>query len=83
MPLPIEVLNQTLALPPADRAELAHQLILSLEPPEVQDDPGVWEAEFMARLDAVESGNYEARDWHEALADIRKRLAMVKYQVSA
>ena len=74
MALSTEFLNQSLALPPADRAALAHELLLSLEPPEVHVDPSDWETEFQARLDAVESGNYDARDWSEAIADMRRAL---------
>lgn len=68
-----DLLHQALQLPQPERAELAHELLLSLEsgPP----DPGseaAWRAELEARLARVESGQFAARDWREALADIRR-----------
>lgn len=75
MQLSNEFLNQTLALPPAERAALAHRLLLSLTPPDADDDPAIWEEEIAARLDAVESGSYAARDGSEAVAAMRQALA--------
>ena len=75
MQLSNDFLNQTLALPAAERAALAHRLLLSLTPPEADDDPAIWEQELAARLDAVESGNYAARDRSEAMAAMRQALA--------
>jgi putative addiction module component (TIGR02574 family) len=74
MQLPKEVLDQTMALPRDQRAALAHQLLQSLEPPDFDDDEATWEKEFASRLDAVEEGNYSARDWREALAEMRQTL---------
>ena len=74
MPLSNEILTQSLALPPADRAALAHHLIQSLNPSDSHGDEAEWEKEFQARLDAVETGNFEAHDATAVIADIRKSL---------
>jgi putative addiction module component (TIGR02574 family) len=62
--------TQALALPVAERAALAQQLLHSLEP-EDPDAEEAWAKEIQARSDAVHSGNYVARDWREAIEDIR------------
>jgi hypothetical protein len=73
MQLSPEILTQTLALPRAERAALAHELLLSLGPPGVEEEDDL-ESVLEARLDAVESGNFSARDCSEAMADMRKAL---------
>jgi putative addiction module component (TIGR02574 family) len=70
-----ELWTQALQLPEQERAALARQLLLSLEP----DDFGgrheaAWEKELEARMAAIDEGRFAARDWREALADIRKSL---------
>ncbi len=75
MQLSNDFLNQSLALPPAERAVLAHRLLISLTPPDTDEDPAIWEQELAARLDAVESGDYAARDGIEAIAAMRQALA--------
>ena len=63
-------------LPPKDRAELAHRLLLSLEPEDHDDDdaPTVWAEEIDARLQKIAAGNYEAHDWREAIEKVRGEL---------
>lgn len=75
-----DVFAQALALPMPERAALAKQLLHSLDPedPDLEaEDPDVeeaWEKEILARSDAVHRGDYTARDWREALDEIRKQL---------
>ena len=59
MQLSNDVLNYTLALPPAERASLAHRLLLSLTPPDADDDPAIWEQELATRLDAVDRADVD------------------------
>jgi putative addiction module component (TIGR02574 family) len=67
--------QQAMQLPEPDRAALAHQLLLSLEPDDFDaDTEAAWAVELEARLAAVEQGRFAARDWREALADIRQAL---------
>lgn len=68
-----DLMIQALALPAQQRAAMAQQLLHSLEP-EDPDAEDAWAEEIQARSDVVHSGNYIARDWREALDDIRKQL---------
>ncbi|HEX5443447.1 MAG TPA: addiction module protein [Pirellulales bacterium] len=69
------LLNQALALPEQERANMAYQLLLSLEPEDSDSDAeDAWADEIMARSDAVHRGDCKARDWREALEDIRNQL---------
>lgn len=75
-----EVFQQALHLSPEERADLAHRLLVSLEP---EDGPGLadlgegndeWHAEMGRRLDMVERGEYDAKDWREVIAELREEL---------
>jgi putative addiction module component (TIGR02574 family) len=71
-----DLMDLAMQLPPDERASLAHQLLLSLEPASSDTDhEAAWAAEIEARLARVEQGNYSASDWREALARIRQSLA--------
>lgn len=65
-----------LGMPPSDRAALAHRLLLSLEADDFDaDSETAWAAELETRLARVEAGNFEARDWREALTRMRQSLS--------
>jgi putative addiction module component (TIGR02574 family) len=69
-----ELLSAVLALPPSQRAELAHKLLQSLEPessPEVQE---AWADELVRRARELESGTVKAVPWPEARAEILGQL---------
>ena len=68
-----DLFTQALTLSVPERAALAHQLLHSLEP-EDPDAEDAWADEIQARSDALHRGEFTARDWREALADIRKQL---------
>lgn len=69
------LLEQALALPEQERADMAYQLLLSLESKGFDfGAEDAWADEIMARSDAVHRGDYKARDWREALEDIRHNL---------
>ena len=71
-----EILNQALQLGPKERAELASQLLSSLEGEE--DGPDLhpsWSAEIKRRMDELDSGAVKAIPWEEARAIIRDRVA--------
>ncbi|MBI2496608.1 MAG: addiction module protein [Opitutae bacterium] len=64
---------QLTALPPGDRAELAHYLLSSLDGPA---DPGAeqaWEAELARRAAEIRAGRAEGRPAAEAFAELRQR----------
>jgi putative addiction module component (TIGR02574 family) len=70
-----EILNAAMALSAEERAEVAHKLLLSLEPGET--DPNVeqaWTDEVRRRLLAIREGRTTLRDWDDALEDIRRSL---------
>lgn len=67
---------EALALTPADRAELAHVLIRSLDD-EVEDPAEVdkaWKAEIRRRIARIESGEAELIPAEEVLRKARERL---------
>lgn len=70
--------DDVLALPPADRAELAAALLDSLgpEPEPVQDEvERAWAVELEHRADALDSGADPGVPWEDALAEARRHLA--------
>jgi putative addiction module component (TIGR02574 family) len=71
-----DIQELALQLPRKERATLARQLLLSLEPDEIDADyEAAWTAEIEARLARVEKGDYSASDWREAITRIRQSLA--------
>ena len=59
----------------AERAELAHTLLLSLEPGDFDEDADQeWAAEIRRRLQAIRNGRVALRDWDEALVSIRQAI---------
>lgn len=70
-----DVLNQVLALPENERAEIAHELLLSLEELPFDDDvDAVWAAEIQRRRESIRNGTVQLADWDDALARMRKAL---------
>jgi putative addiction module component (TIGR02574 family) len=75
MTTPSQVLDAALALRPDQRADIAHKLLLSLEPADFDEDADeAWAAEIRRRLQAIREGRIVPRDWDEALARIRQGL---------
>jgi len=71
-----QVAAEALALPTADRAELAHRLIASLDPAtdaEVEDRTG--HAEALRRLDEIDRGVVTPISADELFRRVRQRLA--------
>ncbi len=70
-----DILSAAMNLQPAERAEVAHQLLLSLEtiPLDDQHDQA-WAEVIRRRLKAIRSGEVELRDWDDVLADARKSI---------
>ncbi len=75
MTTPSQILDAAMALDDGQRAEVAHQLLLSLEPADFDGDAdSAWAAEIRRRLLAIREGRVILRDWDEALTDIRHSL---------
>ena len=60
-----ELLQKALALPENERAELAGNLIASLDATVDQDVDAAWQQEVMRRLQDVQSGKLETISWEE------------------
>lgn len=67
--------NEALNLLRADRAELACELVQSLDSPADADAASEWDAEILRRLDQVTSGSASTIDRAELARRMRKRLA--------
>ena len=76
---PNPVFSQALDLAEDQRADLAQQLLLSLEPDGACDETGTlhesWREEIVARSAAYRDGRLDAADWKESIQRIRARLA--------
>lgn len=70
-----ELLSDVLQLPPEQRAELAHKLLLSLEAePGDQDAEAEWDQELERRAREVLDGTVKTVPWNEVEARITRRL---------
>ena len=65
-----EVRSDALNLPESERAELAHDLMASLDGPAEPDAENAWDAEILRRLAEIDSGTAELIDREE----FRRRL---------
>ena len=65
-----ELLAAVLALPASQRAELAHRLLLSLEPEASLDVQQAWVDELVRRARELEEGSVKAVPWPDAKADV-------------
>ena len=77
MSIHAELIDRVLNLPPDERAELARQLILSLETVALDagdDVDTAWEAEIDRRLAQVDRGEVALRDWRQSIERIRGTL---------
>ncbi len=72
------VFDDALQLPRAKRAELAHDLIASLDEPPEQDVEAAWLAEVEKRLREVDEGTAMLEDWETVRARITARLAAAR-----
>jgi putative addiction module component (TIGR02574 family) len=68
-----EIHDQAMALSAAERASLAHDLILSLDDPSDLELSRAQEAEIQRRLQAVREGTASGRPSDDVFADIRSK----------
>ncbi|HVG61496.1 MAG TPA: addiction module protein [Hyalangium sp.] len=66
-----DILADALALPPEQRARIAHELLVSLDEREDPRAADAWLAELDQRAREVENGTAELEDWEV----VRDRLA--------
>jgi putative addiction module component (TIGR02574 family) len=69
-----DLLQKALALPENERAELAGNLLSSLDTTVDQDVDAAWQQEVARRLDEVQSGRVETIPWEEVQQKGRKLL---------
>lgn len=75
MAIETELISRAMNLPSVDRAELARQLILSLDPPSDKDAVAdAWEEELERRLSAYDRGESTPIEWREAVERARTSL---------
>ena len=65
------VLADALRLDPKARAEIAAELLASLDGPEDADAASAWDEEIQRRVDALEQGTAKLESWES----IRRRIA--------
>jgi putative addiction module component (TIGR02574 family) len=68
---PARVLEEALALEPADRSRIAVELLESLEEPPAIDASNAWAEEIRRRVDEIERGTAEIEDWESVRAKVQ------------
>jgi len=66
--------SEVLTLPEAERAELAHELVKSLDAPADADAADAWDNEILRRLAEIDSGTAKLIDRDEFRRRMRARL---------
>jgi putative addiction module component (TIGR02574 family) len=69
-----KVRSEALNLPEAERAELAYNLVVSLDGPPDSDGEKAWDAEIMRRLSEIDSGTAKLVDRKEFRRRMRARM---------
>ncbi len=69
-----KVRSEALNLSETERAELAHDLVASLDGPADPDAASAWDAEILRRLAQIDSGTAELIDREEFRRRVRERL---------
>ena len=68
-----KVRSEALNLPESERAELAHNLVASLDGPVEPDAEKVWDAEILRRLGEIDAGTAKLIDREEFSRRLRTR----------
>ena len=69
-----KVRSEALRLSEAERAELAHSLVCSLDGPAEADVESAWDKEILRRLNEVDAGTAELIDREELRLRMRARM---------
>lgn len=69
-----KVRSEALGLPEADRAELAYNLVASLDAPADVDAEQAWDAEVLRRLSEIDAGTADLVDRKELSRRMRERI---------
>lgn len=68
------IFADALRLEPEARAELASELLASLDGPSDADAEAAWDAEITRRIEAIESGTIQLEPWTDVKRRIEKTL---------
>jgi putative addiction module component (TIGR02574 family) len=68
-----EVINKAFNLSPEERAELAHELIISLDDAIDNEVETAWDAEIEKRVKEITSGKAKGRQAEDILAEIQAK----------
>jgi putative addiction module component (TIGR02574 family) len=68
------VLADALRLGPDERAELAVEVLASLDGPADQDAESAWKQEISRRVQAIEAGTVELESWDDVKRRIEKEI---------
>ena len=70
-----KVRSEALSLPESERAELAYDLVSSLDGPADPDAEKAWDAEILRRLAEIDSGTAKLIDREELSRRMRARMS--------
>lgn len=65
--------EQAIALPAEERADLAHELLISLDEQMDIDIESAWDKEIQKRVEEIKSGKAKGRMAEDVLAEIRAK----------
>ena len=68
-----ELLQNALALPEAERAEIAASLIRSLDSETDEDVDAAWAGEIQRRVEAIDRGEARLIPWDDVMQELRGR----------
>ena len=68
-----DILHDALTLPLAERAELAAELLASLDGEPEEEVEAAWAAEVVSRVERIRRGEATGRPWEEVRADLEQR----------
>jgi hypothetical protein len=69
-----DILQDALQLPVGERAEIAAQLLSSLDESDAEQEEAAWVEEIARRAAAVCAGSADSRNWREALDEIDREI---------
>jgi hypothetical protein len=72
------LLREALAMPPRDRADMAAELVASLDDPDLDDAEAAraaWIDEIERRARRVLDGGDNGQDWHDVREQVGRRLS--------
>jgi putative addiction module component (TIGR02574 family) len=68
-----ELLQSALALPEAERAEMAASLIRSLDPETDENVDAAWASEIQRRVEAIDRGEVRLIPWDDLMRELSSR----------